>query len=100
MGDVLEEKLFTGHSSLAKIKTGFEHQHNGLNTIRKWFGLGPLDTNKSLKERNTALVIPMKKGTFKRPKDWHKNIIETDFIFLRGSGAGKSLGEPCKSFIA
>jgi len=99
--DILEEQLFTGHSSLAKMKGMSEwNTAAGVSTIRKWFGLPPRDTFKSFKEQNIPIVIPMRDGTFNRPTDWWNNVKLTDFIFLRGGSAGSSLGEPFASFIA
>ena len=36
----------------------------------------------TLLQKQTPMVIPIMPGTFRRPSDWHDNIVCSDFIFL------------------
>lgn len=100
--DRVEEKLFTSHHTLGMMKVAAESNpltRWNLPSLRKALGLRPVNTWVALRTLNSAMVIPMREGTFERPSDWWDNVCLSDFIFMR-SAAGTKLTEPLASFVS
>mmetsp|Transcript_4412 Transcript_4412/g.9575 ORF Transcript_4412/g.9575 Transcript_4412/m.9575 type:complete len:692 (-) Transcript_4412:86-2161(-) len=91
---LLEKKAFTSSETLEMFKWGMDHNpfnRNRLMDLRRELDLPAVDTYSALRSGKVPVVIPIQPGLVKRPSDWPKSIVETDFIFLR---AARSEAEP------
>ena len=92
----LTRRYFTSHDTLARLKQLAEasplYSSFALPTLRREFGLHPVDTWPTLLQHDVPLVIPMRPGTFARPSDWPPRTVCTDFISLRAPDATTAAG--------